>query len=129
MTVDEIMELATILGDSRYLAGAGKASREDVQDDYCNLRTAIESLAKDAEARGWQPIDTAPKDGTAVLVYPGTWDGRSAAIAKWESDKYAKKPRPYWRRDDDMGRVTFSRERPPTHWMPLPLPPDKGLTS
>lgn len=129
MTVDEIMELATILGDSRYLAGEGKASREDVQADYCNLRTAIESLAKDAEARGWQPIDTAPKDGTAVLVYPGTWSGRSASIAKWESDKYAKKPRPYWSRDDDFGRVTFSREHPPTHWMPLPPPPDKGLTS
>ena len=50
--VDEIMELATILGYSRYLAGAGKSSREDVQDNYCNLRTAIESLAKDAKQ--WQ---------------------------------------------------------------------------
>lgn len=83
-----------------------------------------------AKARDWQPIETAPKDGTAVLVYPGTWSGRSASIAKWESDKYAKKPRPFWRRDDDMGRVTISRERSPTHWMPLPPPMlDKGLAS
>ena len=123
--VDEIMELATILGDSRYLAGAGKASREDVQDDCCNLRTAIESLAKDAEARSWQPIETAPKDGTAVMVYPPTWNGRSASIATWKRDKFAKKPRPYWDRDDDMGRVTISRELPTTHWMPMPeLPGD-----
>lgn len=36
-----------------------------------------------AKARDWQPIETAPKDGTAVMVYPGTWSGRSASIAKW----------------------------------------------
>ena len=110
-----------------------KSARELIslakQAEIDELRTAVESLAKDAEARGWQPIETAPKDGTAVMVYPGTWSGRSASIAKWESDKYAKKPRPYWSRDDDFGRVTFSREHPPTHWMPLPPPPDKGLTS
>ncbi len=79
-----------------------------------------------AKARDCQPIETAPKDGTAVLVYPGTWSGRSASIAKWESNKYAKTPRPYWSRDDDLGRVTFSREHPPTHWMPLPPMQNKG---
>lgn len=71
----------------------------------------------------WQPIETAPKDGTAVLVYPATWNGRSAAIAIFNLDKYAKKPLPYWARDDDMGRVTCSRKNPPSHWMPLPDPP------
>ena len=83
----------------------------------------------------WQLIETAPKDGSAVLVYPPTWETRKAAIAEWDSDEYAKKPRPYWSRDDDMGRVTISRAKPPTHWMPLPPPPlpdnagDAGLTS
>ncbi len=120
--VDEIMALVDTYGLERQLGCRG-CTENDL------IRTAIELLAKDAEARGWQPIDTAPKDGTAVLVYPGTWSGRSASIAKWESNKYAKTPRPYWSRDDDLGRVTFSREHPPTHWMPLPLPPDKGLTS
>ena len=120
--VDEIMELVFDYADQKKYGRTGSADSKPV-------RSAIEALAKDAEARGWQPIDTAPKDGTSVLVYPPTWNGRSAAIAKWESDKYAKKPRPFWRRDDDMGRVTISRERSPTHWMPLPLSPDKGLTS
>ena len=100
-----------------------------MQAEIDELRAAVKSLAKEAEARDWQPIETAPKDGTAVLVYPATWNGHSVAIAKWESDKYAKKPRPYWSRNDDLGRVTISREHPPTHWMPLPLSPDKGLTS
>ena len=117
MTVDEIMELVFDYADQRKYGRVGAANSNPV-------RSAIESIVKDAEARGWQPIETAPKDGTAVLVYPGTWSGRSASIAKWESNKYAKTPRPYWSRDDDLGRVTFSREHPPTHWMPLPLPLD-----
>ena len=117
---DRIMELedgviVTELHVTRYM-----------QAEIDELRTAVKSLAKDTEERGWQPIDTAPKDGTAVLVSPGTWSGRSASIAKWESDKYAKKPRPYWGRDDDLGRVTISREHPPTHWMHLPPPPSQG---
>jgi hypothetical protein len=67
----------------------------------------------------WLPIETAPKDGSAVLVAPGIWDSRSCSIAAFASDKYAAKPRPYWRRDDDMGKVAYSRQKPPTHWMPL----------
>ena len=52
----------------------------------------------------WQPIATAPKDGTQVLVYPqicaGQYDQRNAAW--WKSGAW----------------IT------PTHWMPLPPPPD-----
>ena len=72
----------------------------------------------------WQPIETAPQDGTAVLVYPGLWSGRTCSIAQFNSDQYAKKPRPYWSRDDDLGKITYSREASTTHWMPLPPAPD-----
>jgi hypothetical protein len=71
----------------------------------------------------WQPIETAPKDGIAVLVYPPTWQRMGAAIAVWDTDQCANKPRPFWRRIDDMGRTTTSRCNPPTHWHPLPEPP------
>lgn len=71
----------------------------------------------------WQPIETAPRDGTPVLVYPPTWGSKAASIAVWDRDEYAKEPRPYWRRDDGLGKKYLSREKPPTHWMPLPLPP------
>ncbi len=70
----------------------------------------------------WQPIETAPRDGTAVLVWPPTWSG-TASAAKWNPDQYSKKPRPYWSRNDDFGRVTISREKPPSHWMPIPRGP------
>jgi len=72
----------------------------------------------------WLPIETAPKD-RAVLVHPAIWNDKTASIAKWESDRYSKNPRPYWRRDDDMGKVTISRENPPSHWLPLPAAPFK----
>jgi hypothetical protein len=70
----------------------------------------------------WLPIETAPKDGSAILVFPGVWSGIPCGIAGWDEDQYAKKPRPYWRRIDVLGRTSLSRDNPPTHWMPLPDP-------
>jgi hypothetical protein len=71
----------------------------------------------------WQPIETAPKDGRYVIVWPPTFTG-VVSCARWDEDKYLKRPRPYWSRTDDMGRSTMSREKQPTHWMPLPPPPE-----
>jgi hypothetical protein len=73
--------------------------------------------------RAWQPIASAPKDGTYVLVWPPTYAG-VASCARWDADRYAKKtPRPYWSRLDAWGRVTESRSKPPTHWMSVPWGP------
>ena len=66
----------------------------------------------------WQKIETAPKDGTAVLA----WDGYDMAVTQWgESSVYARADD--WvvgpTQDDRNTRSTFE----PTHWMPLPAPP------
>lgn len=71
----------------------------------------------------WMDIETAPKDGTVILVYPGTWD-YSASPAKWNEDQYAKKPRPFWDRSDAI-TVGWNRGRVPTHWIPMPEPPQR----
>ena len=71
----------------------------------------------------WRPIENAPRDGSCVLVFPGIWTGVKCSMACFDGNEYASKPIPYWRRFDDMGRVTLSRKNPPTHWMPLPEPP------
>lgn len=60
----------------------------------------------------WEPIETAPRDGTYVLGY-GPHDGRGHyidAIHFWQSR---------WTIEWMHGYGT------PTHWMPLPAPPSE----
>jgi len=60
----------------------------------------------------WLDIATAPRDGSDVLVHR---PGERSGIAWWDSDKYAKRPRPMWVDDrSHMGR-TWCRDHPPTH--------------
>lgn len=60
----------------------------------------------------WQLIETAPKDGTHVLVFmygdmtTAYWDGET-----WELSIASDGP-------------VESNEVNPTHWMPLPTPPN-----
>lgn len=65
----------------------------------------------------WQPIETAPKDGTRIIVWPPTWPQPCTSCAVYDDDRYARKPRPYWRRLDEIQR-RLSRMTPPTHWRP-----------
>lgn len=61
----------------------------------------------------WQTIDSAPKDGTVVMVYSHAWRDPVPAIAKWND---------YGEWEDFGGGATIWPA--PTHWMPLPpLPP------
>lgn len=61
----------------------------------------------------WQPIETAPKDGTEILVF----DAGAIFISLWFTDP-DRGEQGWW----DNGIV----EPPPTHWMPLPDPPKVG---
>lgn len=72
----------------------------------------------------WQPIETAPKDGTTILahnprglaffarqdVVPVHWTGWGGGA--WENST--------------SGHKVFDEL---THWMPLPAPPNKHYTS
>ena len=63
----------------------------------------------------WQMIENAPKDGTSVLLY---WPGRrSIRTGSWmrPSPEYVH----HWCMDDK-----WTPGEDPTHWMPLPSPPD-----
>ena len=58
----------------------------------------------------WKPIETAPKDGTDVLVF---YDGIITV---------AHCRRMYWHLDFFLG-CDPDPPSSPTHWMPLPEPP------
>jgi hypothetical protein len=69
----------------------------------------------------WQPIETAPKDGTYILL--GSTDGAWVASYKpvYQSGYRPEDP---WHsmmlNHEHMGRYPKAK---PTHWQPLPLPP------
>ena len=70
----------------------------------------------------WQPIETAPKDGTWVLACGGILDVYPAedvppmVAVRWQQN--------WWLVSAvDAGQL-LSYERP-THWMPLPAPPSQ----
>lgn len=75
----------------------------------------------------WYPIETAPKDGTRVLLfYPkcGEYGQDNVIFGEFDSDKYAKNPRPFWSNDRrGLYGTLQTRAQQPTHWMPLPGPP------
>jgi hypothetical protein len=58
----------------------------------------------------WQPIETAPKDGS-VICCAEYWDG---GWIFWPD---------YWRKYLEPYGEGFGGCRRPTHWMPLPEPP------
>ena len=71
----------------------------------------------------WQPIDTAPKDGTPILAFQH-WAaaGPSWCVLEWdEFGEHIETGRQAggWTPPED-GYVGFWE---PTHWMPLPAPP------
>ena len=66
----------------------------------------------------WHPIETAPKDGTEILVYAyvSHWckqDRQIAVIARF--DGYV------WN-----SNLCCEPTIKPTHWMPLPVPPKES---
>lgn len=71
----------------------------------------------------WQPIETAPKDGTLILLanIGGTWAGRY--MERYQSGFVPKNP---WQSQmlnhRHMKRCASST---PTHWMPFPNPPEE----
>lgn len=72
----------------------------------------------------WQPIETAPKDGTRILLLRPE---REPTCGRWDDEKYANKPEPHW--TDDNARLWGRRDtktRTPTHWMPLPKLPSSS---
>lgn len=78
----------------------------------------------------WHPIETAPRDGTWILLAGGTCDGDDGdydgrpVVAQWTT-------RLNCRTDPKYGRWQFAwyeggydgEYEDPTHWMPLPAQP------
>ena len=75
----------------------------------------------------WQPIDTAPKNGTRIIL----WDANKgvAISGGWHIDGGRDDPNGYeppwswWVSDEDLIMWDSGPDDAPTHWMPLPETP------
>ena len=82
------------------------------------------------EPVAWLPIETAPKDGTVIDVWvDGEFPGRRTdvswrvpTVSEWwvHGDDTIETLDPTWH--DPFGPL--GKSEPPTHWQPLPAPPD-----
>lgn len=68
----------------------------------------------------WQPIATAPKDGTEIIIWracrltPQHPNPRQVTIASWRNTNHC---------DSFTWRSILGAWEKPTHWMRLPKPP------
>lgn len=100
-------------------------------EPHCDCLGGHVSMIPDPNGRwcradeGWQDISTAPRYERVVLWRPTcnfTW--AQIVTGKYNDDRYAKNPTPYW--GHDFERIEGKRSvrlHQPTHWRPLPAPP------
>jgi hypothetical protein len=89
----------------------------------------------------WNPIETAPRDGTHILAYgwnpnafandPGRFAQREIWRAWNGTFRYVPVGNGLFRQEDARSDDRWEPDRQfiPTHWMPLPEPPGHGWTS
>lgn len=89
--------------------------------DYCNQAAEIEALRAEVQRlqalTQWQPIGTAPKDGTRVLLLNDLREFGSDRViveAMWRTASQSA----WWSCPVRGGYIGEN----PTHWMPLPEP-------
>jgi NTP pyrophosphatase (non-canonical NTP hydrolase) len=90
----------------------------------CRAAAEIDRLRSTSQAggvpAGWLDIDTAPKDGTWVLLWAPDYAPRpslgcwSPTVCAWEADTGMMEDGPAWSSEECNG---------PTHWHPLPSEP------
>lgn len=68
--------------------------------------------AWNTRAPQWLPIESAPEDGTEILV----WDGRGITSVRWHFSGWSLVYCGWRAEDGDFDGAT--------HWMPLPAPPE-----
>lgn len=95
--------------------------------DFGGMRKILQAAPQPVALPQWQPIETAPKDGTHILVW--THASVTTYVVCWADA--AKGIRKYLTAESGAERgwhlawdgTLFDREHEPTHWMPLPAAP------
>jgi hypothetical protein len=104
--------------------------RHRMEREYESTKARLLAHLEGAEQK-WRPIETAPKDGTAVLVMLNVWPGCRNGVAE-ECNGHNTYVAEWWSGERDGAGAwmcymdsCLDPECPiePTHWMPLPATP------
>lgn len=116
-------QTADILRNGEIPEDIMQAARDLVGDylDISDRRNAqlakfvAKAILAERQRDQWQPIETAPKDGTIILVALHEWNDPANRhvfeVVSWAGDCWSSEAYPIY---------------PPTHWMPLPAAPKGG---
>lgn len=96
-----------------YAAVVEQHTKRESVDEFKNSEKMNASDDHVQSLNTWQPIETAPKDMTWILLYGYGNGTHTHTVGAWNSD------RDIWQ-VDKCGNVYMPD---PTHWMPLPKPP------
>ena len=97
--------------DSFAFQGCTPSEAEAKAAAQAHYVAAVLSMLDMSKLGGWQPIETAPKDGARVLLWVPPYGPSTGHF-----DVHASAP--MWR-----CHSVLNREAQPTHWMPLPPAP------
>jgi len=89
-------------------------------DNRNSLAAAIRALPlppRPADSRGWQPIETAPRDGTQITC--GHDEKRWVRFGRFLQNRW------YYSGTSERSQYAQVEGDDPTHWQPLPPPPSK----
>lgn len=78
------------------------------------------ALLRTAGAQEWQGIESAPRDGTRIIL--GWTDERTSFVGFWLDNSHSAWPWQGWR---GCSNEVFPAKKQPTHWQSMP-PPPKG---
>lgn len=105
-----------------YSDGSDPIEFDDMDAAYAHVagkQRAAQAIAAltAALAKMWRPIESAPKDGTAVLISDVSAEAFEPAVSRFRQEK--------WETSDwDEASFVPARWMSPTHWMPMPSPPE-----
>jgi len=86
------------------------------EDDLPNIRAALEAARVSGTVQTWQPVETAPKDGTEIW---GKVDAYAVEKLSWCSAEALAEEHGLTPNDYDAGWFTENWEPfSPTHWLP-----------
>ena len=111
--VDELEDCAAFCRENgNFLAS------EHIKELLASLHASAQATAK---VQQWQPIETAPKDGTNILlvnrignVATGLWQGNGECEG-------------WWLRGGNRPNTFFNHHYGPSYWMPLPELPTEAI--